>query len=174
MTDALVPPPPRMSRAVQRSLRITAAAGVLLVVGYLIAIFAAHFGGASVDERRPYVWRSDSTIYLVSGSRYRAATCSITSEDSRLVVTIQVPRGPATDVRGVRINRPFSGSPTVTCDTTVLLSSGPALWLYPLAYWDWILLIGILPIVFWSRARRWPTRIFGLPGLIVRRRRSVR
>jgi hypothetical protein len=155
------------------------------MVGYLVALVAAGLGLAEVSKRQPYTWRSGSAVYL-SNSHYEPVTCTVSRPDGRLDVVRLDDAHPrplgveSFELHGARIERSFDGPATISCDSTVTLSSGPVLWLYPLGSTFLVPVAAILLIAggIYSGTRwRWlapdrPGPLLWVAQRLSRRRRS--
>jgi hypothetical protein len=159
MTSVSLParnPSPRARRLTA----VGAVIGALLIAGCLVSYLFANFSSAKVDKHDPYPWRSGSAIYLAS-SDYDPISCTV-SPDNGPARTVHIP-GDAP--KWFYLNR-------------LTVSSGPVLWLYPLAYTPIVPMVAIALVAIWwnwSRQRKprqtRPDPLLGLAAMMTRRRR---
>jgi hypothetical protein len=162
VTDFLSPPQQPNSRVTLLT-RIGATVGALILAGFAASVLFAYGSSVKVDDFQSYTWRSQSAIYLANGG-FTARTCTITppNGDARDFRILRRPSGKAISelsITGVRVDRWFTGDATVSCDNQVTLSSGPVLWLYPLAHDAAIPTVGlVLVVIWWGYGRRGKAR----------------
>lgn len=176
------PPARRPSRRALVGIRVGAILGFLIMAGFLVSWLAANVSSVKIDYNQPYTWRSGSAIYL-SNLHPRPVTCTVLGPDGRQDV-VELPEDrwqySVMQLHGARLDRTFDGAATISCDRSVTVSSGPVLWLYPIASTFVVPLVGIVLVAAWTYYdRHWsiyrgPDMVLGLAWLIGRLRRRGR
>jgi hypothetical protein len=150
----LFPPPgrPALTRRQRILARVAGGAGMLIVIVSAIGLTGALAGGSTAGRGDTYVWRSGPAVFLNNGSDLEDASCALAGPARNRWITLHKRPNSVFEnfqTNGGRVNRFESGSIRISCDHDVAISSGPIVWLYPVAATPYPFLIGLVLAAFW-------------------------